>query len=1294
MKPKHICNEQKIFIGKGKRADEISSNSLNKINKKYKQKALFFDNKSIIFIFLSIFLLFGCTSRQNEQTISGTRSYKDFINTGKRFGVEAGDVYGGLARDYFGARSVTESINIADLFGQLRGGRIDAILVGHQYLPQLQTNRLNEDFEYLWVPEDVFLKESAFVFHTETLRDTYNEWFYSIVDDGTYQSILDRWLGASVPDLEDIPRFEFTGENGILRVADTGNYPPLSYQDPQGNPIGFGADKISRFALHLGMRPEFTFMPYEAITPFVVAGNADMSAATKSLEDERKEDMYFGEPSIVTRAVLIVRRGTRLNIDINDLIGQNIAVLMSALTYSTTQRIGGIPVIYNNTPSAIDDVRLGRVFGYMESLSFLRSSIALMGSDLFDVIPIPKEIDCLTIAAITNDDEILKSFNAFLSEIEANGDLQDMKEHWFRHEFDLDMSVTNSEFRIQNSVDVASAIVSSVTDDSALRVVISAEVIPYVFIDNGGNFSGYSVELALRFGAYLGRRVEFINVNFSELIPYVENGLADISIDRIGITEDRKRKVKFTNPISEDQLGVIFLRQYDGVVDTADYTNFISSRIGISMGSLSEGITRNYMRGIPVFYSNYSAGIADIRRGRIDGYMTDLVSLNLIAALPENADLAVHEIPAHIFSSPMGAFATNQEIINRFNVFLRDLERRGTLQQMQNRWFSASVNLDDEVSTASVIGRNGVLRVATSGEKPPYSYIGSNGRLNGYSIELARLFAASEDMIIRFSDMEFSALIPFVVAGRADIGLANVSITEERRRLVTFSEPIWYDTFGIIALGENSSEPIEDTSQVVITDFFEKRLGVMYGTMYDRMATEVLGAIPIVYNEFHVAEVDLNTGRISGFLLNESIAKMFADVSALDYQVIELKHSDLFIARVSAIAISPEVLDRFNLFVANLSNEGTLAEIQDRWMRNVSIHSSQMPIIPLVRGNEVLRVATSGKTRPFSFYDENHDPFGFCIEMARRFAAGEGMTLELILLDLPEIIPFIRNGGADLGLDLFQIKSEFEEFVLYSDPIFQGNAAIIVLNETHVTLAHKIQDIIEYFSESIERNFIMHNRWQLLVEGFRLTMLISFASYILGTIFGCFIFFLCAHKNKFLKFIGTIYYEFICRTPNVVLLLIAFYILFARTTFSNVLIAIFVFTMIASTDIARCLKNAFSQINMQEKEIARSLGFTPFGAYVYVIYPQVVRHGIEEYTKGFIYILKTTAILGYIAIQDLTRAVEIIRSRTFDPFFPLLFATLIYILVISIFVYIFKYIAKRINTDKRHINPFQEGVIR
>jgi polar amino acid transport system substrate-binding protein len=145
------------------------------------------------------------------------------------------------------------------------------------------------------------------------------------------------------------------------------------------------------------------------------------------------------------------------------------------------------------------------------------------------------------------------------------------------------------------------------------------------------------------------------------------------------------------------------------------------------------------------------------------------------------------------------------------------------------------------------------------------------------------------------------------------------------------------------------------------------------------------------------------------------------------------------------------------------------------------------------------------------------------------------------------------------------------------------------------------------------------------------------------------------------------------------MLMITYYIIFGSTNISNVLLAIVAFTVIMGATIAQNLKGAIETVDPVEIEAARSIGFSAFRAFRAVTLPQAVRRALPGYSYGFIELVKATAIVGYIAIQDLTRAGDIIRSRTYDAYFPLLLVAVIYLLVTTICVQVFKLIVGKYN---------------
>jgi len=208
----------------------------------------------------------------------------------------------------FGTNEVAEYSTTADMLVNLQMGNVDALLLSDGFSTQLRNSGQYPDLEYFVIPQEVYVNRAGPVFHTQTLCDQYNEWFAGIKEDGTWQQIVNRWIGVPLPKEEDIPQFELTGKKGTLKMCDTGTYPPLTYYNDNGKLVGFNMDMMSRFAIHMGMKIEMATMDYHEIIPYVTSGKADMSACTLAITEDRQYDVIFGEPSAITQAVLIVRK--------------------------------------------------------------------------------------------------------------------------------------------------------------------------------------------------------------------------------------------------------------------------------------------------------------------------------------------------------------------------------------------------------------------------------------------------------------------------------------------------------------------------------------------------------------------------------------------------------------------------------------------------------------------------------------------------------------------------------------------------------------------------------------------------------------------------------------------------------------------------------------------------------------------------------------------------------------------------------------------------------------------------
>jgi polar amino acid transport system substrate-binding protein len=124
-----------------------------------------------------------------------------------------------------------------------------------------------------------------------------------------------------------------------------------------------------------------------------------------------------------------------------------------------------------------------------------------------------------------------------------------------------------------------------------------------------------------------------------------------------------------------------------------------------------------------------------------------------------------------------------------------------------------------------------------------------------------------------------------------------------------------------------------------------------------------------------------------------------------------------------------------------------------------------------------------------------------------------------------------------------------------------------------------------------------------------------------------------------------------------------FYVVFASVNISPVVVAVLAFGMNFAAYVAEIFRSGIEGIDRGQTEAGLSMGFTKVATFMHIVLPQTVQRVLPVYKGEFISLVKMTSIVGYIAVQDLTKASDIIRSRTFDAFFPLVLVAILYFLI-------------------------------
>lgn len=228
----------------------------------------------------------------------------------------------------------------------------------------------------------------------------------------------------------------------------------------------------------------------------------------------------------------------------------------------------------------------------------------------------------------------------------------------------------------------------------------------------------------------------------------------------------------------------------------------------------------------------------------------------------------------------------------------------------------------------------------------------------------------------------------------------------------------------------------------------------------------------------------------------------------------------------------------------------------------------------------------------------------------------------------------------------------------------------------------------ENFVNRFVLNFVLDDQWKYIADGLGVTLKVTLFAGIVGVIIGFLIAIVrSAHdkmgKLKFLNLLCSLYLTVIRGTPVVVQLLIIYFVVFGSVKIDKTLVAIMAFGINSGAYVAEIFRSGIMSIDVGQFEAGRSLGFNYSQTMWYVIMPQALKNVLPALCNEFIALLKETSVAGYIALQDLTKGGDIIRSRTYDAFMPLIAVALIYLILVVLFTKLVQILERRLRKSER-----------
>ncbi len=232
-------------------------------------------------------------------------------------------------------------------------------------------------------------------------------------------------------------------------------------------------------------------------------------------------------------------------------------------------------------------------------------------------------------------------------------------------------------------------------------------------------------------------------------------------------------------------------------------------------------------------------------------------------------------------------------------------------------------------------------------------------------------------------------------------------------------------------------------------------------------------------------------------------------------------------------------------------------------------------------------------------------------------------------------------------------------------------------------------ELINSLKDSFHQNFIADDRWKYLTDGLKNTLLITILAILIGIILGFIVAIIRAThdktgKMKILNFFAKIYLTVIRGTPVVVQLMIIYFVIFGSVNISKIFVAVLAFGLNSGAYVAEIVRSGIMSIENGQFEAGSSLGLSYRQTMTSIILPQAFKNVLPALANEFIVLLKETSVAGYIAIADLTKGGDVIRSQTYDPFLPLIAVAVIYLVMVMFLTSLVTKLERRLaKNDKR-----------
>ena len=471
-----------------------------------------------------------------------------------------------------------------------------------------------------------------------------------------------------------------------------------------------------------------------------------------------------------------------------------------------------------------------------------------------------------------------------------------------------------------------------------------------------------------------------------------------------------------------------------------------------------------------------------------------------------------------------------------------------------------------------------------------------------------------------------------------------------------------------------------------IEDLNGHDIGVQTAVLYEEL---IMDRVPNTTFQYYTMPNDmilaLTSGKVDAYLIEE-----------VSFGVQKKNHPELTVIEepagyINATCIIGEnekqdrLLSELNQFIADSWENGLLDELYDYWIADFDPVNDTCDVGNFTGENGVITVAVEGGYEPFSFISNGHIS-GFDVDFICRFARAYGYTPEFFEVPFEAIAPGVESGKYDIGMNIV-VSAERNETGTLSDVYYTTPIRLVILGDEESDLT-----FFQQLEQSFEKTFFRENRWKLFVGGAGITLLITVTSIIVGTLLGFVVYMLCRKGSVIINKITNFFLWLIHGMPTVLLLMILYYIVFGSSSLSGTWVSVVGFSLMFACSMIDMLRVGCNAIGKGQFEASRALGYSENQSFFKIILPQAAQHFLPIYRNEVVTLIKETSVVGYIAVLDLTKISDLVRSRTYEAFFPLILTAIMYFVLTAILTRIVRLVEDGIDPKRRKKEKILKGI--